>query len=556
LAAAVTAAHAGLSVTVLERDSLIGGTSAISGGALWIPGTRQAMAGGFKDSIENARLYLRNVLGGCYNAELIETFLARGPEALAFLEDNTELKYSMRELSPDYYPEIQGASVNGRALEVAEYDGKKLGRYFELLRAPPAGMMVFGGMMVNKVDIHHLLNLRKSLESFMHCLKLVARFVRDRLSYSRGTRLVIGNAMVAQLLKSALDKGVKFHLNAEPTSFLMSPENGVQGVVARLSDDMTAHIRASAGVILATGGLSRNPHVLGDRPDTGEDHLSMASPNSDGAMIYLAEKLGAQVGGGLLSNFYWAPMSAAITQGGLREIFPHIVTDRAKPGIIAVNDKGVRFVNEANSYHRFVEAMRAQLRQGASRFYLIADSKALKSYGLGLARPSPGINTKLVLSGYLIEAPTIAALALRLDIDSPSTLQTTIDDFNRDATAGVDHQFQKGASSYNRSMGDPGASHPCLAPIAAPPFYAVRIVTGDLGSAKGLVTDAHARVQREDGSIIPGLYAVGSDMNSVMAGGYPGPGITLGPGLTFGYIAAKTISEQAGRVVGAKRSSP
>src|SRR6185295_1736348 len=126
-----------------------------------------------------------------------------------------------------------------------------------------------------------------------------------------------------------------------------------------------------------------NPNVLGDRPDTGEDHLSMASPKSDGMMIYLAEKLGAQLGGGLLSNFYWAPMSATLGEEGPKEIFPHIVTDRAKPGIIAVNDKGVRFVNEANSYHRFVEAMRAELRKGRARFYLIADSKALKSYGLG-----------------------------------------------------------------------------------------------------------------------------------------------------------------------------
>jgi succinate dehydrogenase/fumarate reductase flavoprotein subunit len=544
LAAAVTAAHAGLSVIVLERDHMIGGTSAISGGAIWIPGTRQAVAGGFKDSLDNARLYLRNVLAGCYNAELVETFLARGPEALAFLEDNTELRYTVRELSPDYYPEIQGATDSGRALEVAEYDGKKLGRYFELLRAPPAGMMVLGGMMVNKMDIHHLLNMRKSLESFIHCVKLVARFVRDRLTYPRGTRLVIGNAMVARLLKSALDKGVKFHLNAETTSFLMSADGRVEGVAARLSDHTTAHIRTTGGVILATGGLSRNPQVLGDRPDTGEDHLSMASPKSDGTMMYLGEKLGAQLGGGLLSNFYWAPMSAMIDEDGRKEIFPHIVTDRAKPGIIAVTDKGVRFVNEANSYHRFVEAMRAELRQGTSRFYLIADSKALKSYGLGLARPSPGINTKLVRNGYLIEAATIEALAMRLNIAPSSSLQTTINEFNRDAAVGVDPQFQKGASSYNRAMGDPGAAHPCLAPIAVPPFYAVRIVTGDLGSAKGLVTDANTRVQKRDGSIIPGLYAVGSDMNSVMAGGYPGPGITLGPALTFGYVAAKTILEE------------
>jgi succinate dehydrogenase/fumarate reductase flavoprotein subunit len=544
LCAAVTAAHADLKVIVLERDTVLGGTSAISGGALWIPGTRQAVSGGFKDSPENARVYLQHVLGDSYRADLIEEFLKRGPEALAFLEDHTDLRYSVRKLSPDYYPELPGATDCGRALEVGEFDGKRLGNYFELLRSPPRGMMGFGGMMVNRMDIYHFLNMRRSLKSFLHLARLAMRFWVDRMQYSRGTRLVIGNAMIAALLRAALDKGIAFHLGVETQRFRTSADGGVTGVVVRLANGTVVQIQARGGVVLATGGLSRQGDVLKQRPDTREDHLSMAAPKADGTMIYLAEQqLGAQVGGSLQSNFYWAPMSEMKERNGTREVFPHIVTDRAKPGIVAVTEKGLRFVNEANSYHRFVEAMRAEQRRGVSRFYLIADQKALKAYGLGLVRPSPGRHGKFLANGYLVKASSIASLAERLEIDA-SALQTAIEEFNRDAAAGVGRRFQKGATSYNRAMGDATAKNACLAPLNTPPFYAVRIVTGDLGSARGLMTDTSARVLRTDGSIIPDLYAVGTDMNSVMGGTYPGPGIVLGSGMTFAFVAARTIVER------------
>jgi succinate dehydrogenase/fumarate reductase flavoprotein subunit len=544
LCAAVTAAHADLNVIVLERDKLLGGTSAISGGALWIPGTRQAVSGGIKDSPENARVYLQHVLGDSYRPDLIEEFLKRGPEALAFLEDHTDLKYSVRALSPDYYPELPGATDCGRALEVGEFDGKRLGNYFELLRPPPRGMMGFGGMMVNRMDIYHFLNMRRSLKSFLHLARLTMRFWVDRMQYSRGTRLVIGNAMIAALLRAAIDKGIAFHLGVETQRFLTSADGGVTGVVVRLANGEGVQIQARGGVVLATGGLSRQVDVLKQRPDTRDDHLSMAAPKADGTMISLAEQqLGAQVGGSLQSNFYWAPMSEMKERNGAREVFPHIVTDRAKPGIIAVTEKGLRFVNEANSYHRFVEAMRAEQRHGVSRFYLIADQTALKAYGLGLVRPSPGRHGKFLANGYLVKASSIASLAGRLDIDA-SALQATIEEFNRDAAAGVDRRFQKGATSYNRAMGDATAKNACLAPLNAPPFYAVRIVTGDLGSARGLMTDTMARVLRTGGSVIPDLYAVGTDMNSVMGGAYPGPGIVLGSGMTFAFVAARAIVER------------
>ena len=542
LAAAVTGAAQGLKVVVLERDGLIGGTSAISGGAIWIALSRQAEAGGYRDSLDAARLYLKSLIGNHYNSDLVEAFLARGREALAFLEDHTEVRYSVRALSPDYHPDLPGATDNGRALEVASYDGRKLGSWFEKLRAPPPGMMLFGGMMVSRPDIYHFLNMKRSVRSLWYCAKLLARFAKDRLTYSRGTRLVIGNALMAGLLKAALDRGVRFELGVETSALLTDANGAVTGVRARLQNGEETEFRGR-GVVLATGGLSRGAHVLEDRPGTRADHLSMAAPKADRTMISLAEKLGAKVGDDLVGNFYWAPMSQIRHADGRLETFPHIVTDRAKPGVIAVTEKGQRFTNEANSYHRFVLSMIEQQKAGISRFFLVADKKAVKAYGLGLARPDPGDNRWLVKNGYLVEAPTIADLARRLDID-PKALEATVAAFNRNAEKGVDPDFDKGGNSYNRSMGDPAAAHPCLAPLIHAPFYAVRIHTGDLGSAKGLVTDGHARVLRRDGSVIEGLYAAGSDMNSLVAGTYPGAGITLGPGLTFGYVAARDVADR------------
>jgi succinate dehydrogenase/fumarate reductase flavoprotein subunit len=546
LAAAVTAAVAGLKVIVLERDRRLGGTSAISGGALWIAVSRAAIAGGYQDSIENARTYLRHVIGEAYSPDIVETFLMRGAEALAFLEDHTELAYKVRPLSPDYYPNLPGATDAGRALEAGEFDGKRLGKYFELLRTPPKGMMGFGGMMVNRIDIYHFLHVRTSFKSLLHMARLTLRFCLDRLRYPRGTRLVIGNGMIAALLKAALDLGVQFHLGVETQSFLTADDN-VVGVEAHTAEIGLVRIHARRGVILGTGGLSRRPDVLQYRPGTRDDHLTMAAPKADGSMISMAERqLGAQVGGQLRGNFYWAPMSEMRDRDGTREVFPHIVTDRAKPGIIAVTEKGQRFVNEAHSYHRFVEGMIAEQRNGVNRFYLIADQKALRAYGLGLVRPILGFHGRFLDSGYLIKAASIAALAARLDID-PAALQATIEEFNRDARAGVDTRFHKGGDSYNRHMGDAAAKNPCLAPLDTPPYYAVQIVTGDLGSAIGLMTDATARVLKPDGTVVPGLYAVGTDMNSVVGGTYPGAGIVLGTGLTFGYVAARAIAEAAGK---------
>ncbi len=555
LASAITAAHAGLQVVMLERDDVVGGTSALSGGALWIPMSRQAREAGVSDSPSDVRRYLRQVLGEGYRAEIVDSFLRNGPEALAFLEEHAELRYALRPLSPDYYPEFAGATDSGRVLEMGEFDGRRLGPWFEKLRPPLKGLMGFGGMMVNKTDVAHFMGMRRSLRSVLHMAGLTARFLLDRIGYSRGTRLVIGNAMVAALLKSALEHGVQIRLQHCTTRFVVNDRGTVAGVEAIGPGGRLHRLIARRGVVLGTGGLSHRPGVEADRPGSRADHRSLAAPMSDGSMIEMAQRqLGAALGDEhLRDNFYWAPMSFARIDGR-DEVFPHIMLDRARPGIIAVNDRGERFVNEADSYHRFVQAMLRQQRHGATHFHLIADARALARHGLGFVRPRPGPHGRWLMERYLIQAPSIAALARRLGIDS-DVLEGTVADFNAGAAKGVDTRFHRGESSYNQAMGDAAAPHPNLAPLLEGPFYAVRIVTGDLGSAKGLVTDACARVHRPDGRVIEGLYAVGTDMNSPVSGTYPGPGIVLGTGLTFGYVAGRTIASAAGSSVSAAPAS-
>jgi glycine/D-amino acid oxidase-like deaminating enzyme len=538
-AAATTAACRGLKVLIVEKASTFGGTSAISGGAVWIYGTDQAKAAGAKDSAEAMRNYLQHVIGAGYDADLVDAFIERGHEAMRWLHANTELSYSLRPHSPDYYPNAPGGTERGRALEIDEYDGNRLGEHFAKLRMPPPGMLLFGGMMVNRVDIQHFLSFRRSPASLWHCIKLMSRYALDRLHHPRGTRLTTGNALIARLATTAFANGVELWLDSH-AQVLIIEDGAVRG--ARITrDGRTQDVRSRGGVVCAMGGFAASAMAANFRPPSLDPHLTMSPSSNIGDGLRLSAAANAAVGEGLAANFFWAPVSEAVHANGERERFPHLVTDRAKPGVIAVNQAAQRFVNESNSYHHFVQTMFAT---GNTRCWLICDATAMNSYGMGLARPSPVDNSALVASGYLKQGKTIEQLAQGIGLN-PLALRQTLERYNNDAREGVDRAFEKGGNSYNRYMGDPARRpNPCLAPLERGPFYAIAIHTGDLGSARGLRTDRFANVLDNHGKPIEGLYAGGNDMNSIMDGTYPGPGITLGPGLTFGYIAATHIAER------------
>ncbi|MEN0614669.1 FAD-dependent oxidoreductase [Klebsiella indica] len=539
-AAAVTACCKGLSVLMLEKAPQFGGTSAISGGAVWIHDSDQARKSAKSGTAQAIASYLRTIIGESnYRQDLVDAFITSGREALAFLEKEGAVKYSLRPLSPDYYPDEPGAVDVGRALEVVEYDGRELGEHFRDLRSPPPGMLLFGGMMVNRVDIQHFLDMRRSLRSLAHCSKLLLRYGRDRLKHHRGTRLAMGNALIARMATLALRKGMTLRLNT--TVLSLTEQHGEVTGVEIEHDGQKQTLAARCGVVLAAGGFAAGKLAERYRPKTRE-HYTMSPVTNDGAALRLGAGVNACEGEDRPSNFFWAPVSVLRHPDGSQERFPHLVTDRAKPGVIAVNQRAVRFVNESNSYHHFASAMQSQPENAPC--FLICDAQAMKRYGLGLARPAPVNNDALIKAGYLHKASTLAELAQQLGLE-PQTLVETVNRYNRTAAEGHDPAFAKGGNSYNRAMGDPGHQpNPCNAALTCAPFYAVTLYTGDLGTSRGLVTTADAQVVNQQGQPIKGLYAVGNDMDSIMAGTYPGPGITLGPALTFGYLAASHMAQQ------------
>ena len=353
---------------------------------------------------------------------------------------------------------------------------------------------------------------------------------------ARGARLVMGNALVGRLYHALLQRNVPVLLATEVASITLDGGR-VSGAIVK--HGAPPEIRARAGIVLATGGFSRHPELRRRLLPASLDPSSPVVESATGDGFHLAER----VGGHLAehdSNSFWAPVSRRRRADGSIAVFPHFVLDRGKPGALAIDPAGRRFVNEATTYHVFGEALFATLRrfpQGTC--HLICDDAFIENYGLGMVRPRR-INLRAAIAdGYVVTAKTLEDLARRLHIPAEA-LAGTVAQHNRFAATGKDEEFGKGEDAYQRNLGDPAhGPNPCLGPIARPPLYALGIHPGDIGASAGLACDASARVLDADGAPIEGLYACGNDMESIMAGRYPGPGITLGPGMTFGFIAAR-----------------
>ncbi|SEE72467.1 Succinate dehydrogenase/fumarate reductase, flavoprotein subunit [Rhizobiales bacterium GAS188] len=541
MAAALTAAHAGLDVVVVEKTEAIGGSTAVSGGALWVPLNPHLGEVGASDSREAVLAYLQAILGNRMRRDMIEAFLEAGPRMVAFMEENTSVSFVPRKVSPDYQPGLPGASLGGRTLDPLPFDGRELGEDFALLRPPFREFLAFGGMMVNRKDIDTLLGVGKSFANFREGSKLLWRYALDRLRHPRGTRLLMGNALAGRLLKSALDKGIALRLRSAAVELLRQGER-VAGVTVE-SGGRRLRLGARRGVVLATGGFPGSAEMRSAMLPHADRHLSMAPPGNSGDGLRLALAAGAAIEADNIGNAFWAPVSVMRAQDGREIRFPHLILDRQKPGLVAVNQAGRRFVNEANSYHDFVEAMhRSHESVPTIPAYLICDSRFLRTYGLGLVRPGPRPLRAFLASGYLVKGKSIAELAGKLGIEA-AALADTVARMNAYAQSGEDPEFGRGGNAYNRYLGDEQHKpNPCLGPIDKPPFYAVRVFPGDIGTAAGLKTDPQARVLDAHGAPIEGLFACGNDMNSIMAGAYPGAGITLGPALTFGYIAGQQLA--------------
>jgi succinate dehydrogenase/fumarate reductase flavoprotein subunit len=541
LSAALTCRIAGLSVIVLEKTEYFGGSTAVSGGAVWIPENPHMAGVGHTDSREKALAYLHATVGKPLRAPMIDAFLRYGPDMVRFFEANTEVHFVARPVSPDYQPERDGASSGGRTIDPAPFDGRTLGPAFDLLRPPLPSFLALGGMMVNRKDIDALLNLHRNWASFRHASGLIGRYLGDRLRWRRGTRLLLGNALAARLMKSAIDKQVVLERNAKISELVM--EGGrVTGVRVRGGAGEKT-IKARRAVVLATGGFPQNSALRAAHIPHAAVHRSMSPASNTGDGIALAVQVGGRLEHGNAGAAFWTPVSVMRGLDGKDTVFPHLITDRQKPGIMAVNSLGRRFANEASSYHDFVDAMhRAHEQTPCVPAWLICDAAFIARYGLGLVRPRTRNLKPFLDSGYLHRADSVAALAQSIRVPAAG-LTASVDTLNRAAATGHDVEFGRGESAYDRYLGDPSHKpNPCLGPIETAPFYAVQIWPGDIGSATGLKVDDSARVLDVTDHPIPGLFACGNDMNSVMAGTYPAAGITLGPALTFGYIVGRTIA--------------
>jgi succinate dehydrogenase/fumarate reductase flavoprotein subunit len=541
LATALFGAIEGLKTLIVEHTSFVGGTTALSAGSLWIPGTEAGRRVNPEDTAANALTYLRVCSAPAGDERMQRRFLEIGPMAVATLERCTEVQLRAFERHPDYLSDREGATSCGRVLEALPYDGRLLGADIDLIRPPIEEFTLLDGMMVDRADISHLLNATRSWQSFRHTAKLMARHTADRMRGRRSTRLVMGNALVGRLLASLRKYGVLIWRETEVLAFT-GDRSRVSGVLVR-REGREIPVGARAGVVLAGGGFIGNDE-LRERFFPKVSSFAPGAPTRSGRLIELALGLGARLGVEGHGHAFWAPVSVRTRRDGSRAVFPHFVLDRAKPGTLVVDQTGRRFLNESTSYNLFAKAMiAAHAERPSIPAFLIADHRAVTKYGLGMIKPGGWGLRRSLGDGYLVRAPTIEQLAALLDIDC-ANLADSVSRINAFARTGIDEDFRRGTTVYERNLGDPAAGpNPTLGRIEHPPFYAIKLYPGETGTSTGLLTDQDARVVAEDGPIA-GLFAVGNDMHSIMAGAYPGPGITLGPAVTFAHVAAKAAARK------------
>lgn len=563
LSAAVAAARLGLSVLVLEKEPLLGGTTAWSGGWMWVPRNPLAREAGIEEPLTAPLAYLRHATKGALDEDRARHYLRHAPAMVSYFQANTRLAFIDGNAIPDFDGANPAAARGGRSVCAAPFDGRRLGRAIDLLKPPLRETTLWGMGIASGAEMRHFLMAMRSRISFAYVAKRVLAYAWDCLRYGRGMRLLNGNALVAGLMASALEAGVVFKVNA-PAERLMSEEDSasgsvhVTGVVVREAGGGEHALVARKAVLLACGGFphdtQRKAQWLPHAP-SGKEHLSAANWGNTGDGLRMGEQVGGEVPGMAPDTGQQAaalaPVSVVRRPDGSVAHFAHLV-ERGKPGLIAVTQDGKRFGNEANSYHdvmsRLLESaaahphLQAQVDRPVAA-WLVADHRFIRRYGLGAVKPAPMPLGRHLSSGYLLRAQTLPELAERCSIPA-SQLLSTVQQTNEDARQGLDTAFGRGQSPYNRMQGD--ASHegpnPCVAPLETAPFYAVKIQTGSLGTFAGLRTNLQGQVLDAHQTPIAGLYANGNDADSMMAGHYPSGGITLGPAMTFGYLLAHHVA--------------
>ncbi|MFF4565988.1 3-oxosteroid 1-dehydrogenase [Streptomyces sp. NPDC001435] len=530
MTAALTAAKQGLSCVVVEKAATFGGSAARSGAGIWIPNSPVLLAAGVPDTPAKAAAYLAAVVGADVPASRQQAFLAHGPAMISFVMANSPLRFRWMEGYSDYYPELPGGLPGGRSIEPDQLDGNVLGA--ELARLNPPYLQVPAGMVVFSADYKWLALAAVSVKGAAVAAECLARGTKAALLGQKP--LTMGQSLAAGLRKGLLDAQVPLRLDT-PLTDLYTESGAVTGAVVT-RDGSPGLLRARRGVVVGSGGFEHNAAMRAQyqrRPIGTEWTVGAKENTGDG--IRAGERAGGALG--LMDDAWWGP---AIPLPGQ----PYFcLAERTLPGGLMVNAAGRRFVNEAAPYSDVVHTMYDRNPTDPDiPAWLIVDQNYRNRYLFRDVAPAFVLPDDWYGSGAVHKAWSWDALASAVAIPA-GALRATVDRFNSQALNGKDTDFHRGDSAYDHYYTDPVVlPNSCLAPLWLPPYYAFRIVPGDLGTKGGLVTDARARVLRADGSVIPGLYAAGNASSAVMGHSYAGAGSTIGPAMTFGYVAALDIA--------------
>lgn len=540
-AAGMTAALAasrqhGLRTLLIEKSGYFGGSTARSGGGVWIPGNYALKAAGQVDpgDAEAAKTYLDAIVGDVVPKVRRDTYIDRGPEVMDFLRESTPVRFQWVPDYADYLPEQPGGRPAGRSVEPVPMDARFLGA--ELQRLHPPYSKAPANLIVTQADFR---KLSLGLRTIKGPLTMVKVLLRRLWAIARGQQMyAMGHAIAIGLRQGLDDAGVTVAYETELKELLIESDRVVGVVVEQGGTRRT--IRATRGVILGSGGFEQNQELREKfLPQPTSASWSTGSTSNTGGGLLAGMAIGAATD--LLDDAWWGP---TIELPG-RAWF--LLAERNLPGAIFVNAAGRRYMNEALPYVEATHAMYEGEASGISHVpsFMIFDQTYRNRYlfaGIAGRQKFPG---RWYKEGVIVRAPSLDELADRLGLPADA-LADTVERFNGFARSGVDEDFHRGESAYDKYYSDPTVKPNCsLAPIEKGPFYAVRIVPGDLGTKGGLVTDEHARVLRPDGSAIAGLYAAGNVSSAVMGNTYPGPGGTIGPAIVFGYLAAEDCAQEA-----------
>jgi 3-oxosteroid 1-dehydrogenase len=539
MTAAITAYDRGANALLIEKTDRYGGSSAMSGGGLWVPNNHLMAEVGIEDSPLEARRYLEALTAGAVSEERLCAYLETAPEVVLYLTEHTHVKLEALPEYADYYPRVEGSKPGGRALDPKNFDARFLGDEFLRMRDQNPQMLIMGRIFMTIFEARKLLT--RSPGWILLTLKLLSKYAFDvpwRFKSKRDRNLSMGNALIGMLRRSLMDRDVPLWLNTAARELVVE-KGRVVGVVAE-KQGRTICIRATKGVILAAGGFEGNQQMREQYlPEPTRAEWSCANPSNTGDAIQMGLALDSALD--LMERAWWGPVTVVPGEPNARML----VIEKALPGGVMVNKNGERFVNEAAPYIDVVNAMYEKNTPEAPCIpaYLVFDAEYRKKYPCGpilqASQQPDWALPKAFRRSYLKKSDTVEGLAAQLDID-PVGLTKTVEKMNAYARTGKDLDFQRGETVFDRYYGDENVEpNPCLGPIATPPFYGIEAYPGELGTKGGLQTDASARVLRESGAPIPGLYAIGNCSASVMGNSYPGAGATLGPATTFGYIAAR-----------------